>query len=477
MVVFVFQHPAFDWTAHCCSISGTAYSFEQTCRDGCACSGCSTEGFFEYEGYRLRVYGPSCPCSGSPEDPKGGDDEDDEPPSRGVSAYFTKSVIFLEDEYESAPGETVPWQSTETKLVCSAAGGPFGGRVKIEIEGADNLIQYTGPTLPFEQSLAAGEDLSFKIRYRAAKESGAADDIKVTATFVENETEWEQELRDSATAVRLKFEPIVAPPENDSQGRHVFGVCEEILCQQTPDAPKVAWSLSSGRMENEGDIFVCPLSATRNPLTASCGGAEYKPNIEVIEPRFVTVRDPGWDDFDAPIGEAGSIVLMMPLYIGPMNVSFAYLAVEEVPYEDHPNDGDVHTGYFARNDLALWWHHTRGNGAGTWRNVDRDTNRMGTDRVYDQAGVTETLSRVNSSGLFVDDPTCGWADGRIIMATPFGWNVRGTEGESLPYKIFAEDVYATLELQSNGTFRVEKLANEVIRHVDGSVFLNGVKMK
>ena len=117
------------------------------------------------------------------------------------------------------------------------------------------------------------------------------------------------------------------------------------------------------------------------------------------------------------------------------------------------------------------------NGAGIWRNVDEKTNRMGTERVYDQAGVTETLSRVNSSGLFVDDPTCGWADGRIIMATPFGWNVRGTEGESLPYKIFAEDVYATLELQSNGTFRVEKLANEVIRHVDGSVFLNGVKMK
>ena len=107
----------------------------------------------------------------------------------------------------------MPRQSTETKLVCAAAGGTFGGRVKIEIEGADNLIQYTGPTLPFEQSLAAGEDLSFEIRYRAAKESGSANDIKVTATFIENETEWEQESRDSATAVKVTVKPSVYAPE------------------------------------------------------------------------------------------------------------------------------------------------------------------------------------------------------------------------------------------------------------------------
>jgi len=129
---------------------------------------------------------------------------------------------------ENAPGETVPWQSTETKLVCSAAGGPFGGRVKIEIEGADNLIQYTGPTLPFEQSLAAGEDLSFKIRYRAVKESGAADDIKVTATFVENETEWEQECLDTATAVKVTVNPKVFAPENESLFRHKFGIGETV---------------------------------------------------------------------------------------------------------------------------------------------------------------------------------------------------------------------------------------------------------
>ena len=160
-----------------------------------------------------------------------------------------------------------------------------------------------------------------------------------------------------------------------------------------------------------------------------------------------------------------------------MDVSLANISVEEVPYEDNPSGGDVQSGYFARRDLALWWHHTRDNGAGVWRGVDKGTHRMGSGSVFDQAGITETLPRVNSSGLFVDDPNCGWSYGRIVMATPFGWNELGTQGAVVPSGMFARDVRATLELQPDGTFRVEKLGNEVVRLVDGSVYLNGEKKK
>lgn len=168
--------------------------------------------------------------------------------------------------------------------------------------------------------------------------------------------------------------------------------------------------------------------------------------------------------------------MYLPLSIEPMSVSFANIAVEEVPHEDHPNNEDIHTGYFARKDLSLWWHHTRLNGAGKWRDV-KDANRMGGENVFDQAGITKTLSRVNSSGLFVDDPNCGWSDGRIVMATPFGWNETNTRGDTLPYKMFATGVRAILELQTNGTFRVEKLDNTIVRQVGGEVFLNGVRQK
>ena len=354
--------------------------------------------------------------------------------------------------------------------------GARGGHVRIEIAGADGLVPYGGSPLPFEQDLEPGEEVAFETAYRAVRPSGGKDDIVVTATLTENETGWTASTVDKATAIRLKFEPEVRAPENRSEGRHRYGARELVRCTQEPSEPKITWSLTAGEIIENERRYRCPLYAADNPVTACCGGSEYTPALSVVEPQMVRVRNPSWDDFDAPIDEAGSIVMLLPLYIGPFDVSFVNIAVEEVPHEDHPNNADVHTGYFARKDLALWWHHTRLNGAGKWRNV-REANRMGGDNVFDQAGIEKTLSRVNSSGLFVDDPNCRWSYGRIVMATPFGWNEADTRGEALPYKMFATDVRGVLELQANGTFGVEKLNNTVIRYASGEVFLNGVRQK
>ena len=68
---------SFVWTNSCCSITGSAYAFEQACEGNCGCSGCTAEGRFVYEGYSIvSPLGPSCRCS----DP----DDDDDPPKRGV---------------------------------------------------------------------------------------------------------------------------------------------------------------------------------------------------------------------------------------------------------------------------------------------------------------------------------------------------------------------------------------------------------
>ena len=378
---------------------------------------------------------------------------------------------------EDAPGVSVPWRSTETELDCSASGGPNGGRVRIEARGADGLVPYGGLPLPFECELGPFESVAFRNAYRAVRPSGGEGDIVVTATFEENGTGATWTSEDRATAVRLKFEPVALAPANKSAGRHKYGVGEEVGCTQSPNAPKVRWLLKAGEMDEDASQYKCPMYAAHEPLAATCGDAEFTPAVSVVPPQTVSARDPGWDDFDAPIGEAGSVVMLLPLYIGPMDVSFANISVEEVPYEGHPNGNDAQSGYFARRDLALWWHHTRDNGAGVRRNVDAKTHRMGGDNAYDQAGVTETLPRVNASGLFVDDPNCGWAYGRIVMGTPFGWNRKNTQGEARPCEMFAEGTQAILELQENGTFRVEKLGNTIIRHVGGEVFLNGVRKK
>ena len=469
---------SFAWTNGCCRVSGDGPVFSLACGDGCACGGCAAAGFFAYEGYRLPVRGGSCPCNGSGGAVVPGEIGGEEPdPLPGASARFSKRVILFEDEYEDAPGVSVPWRSTETELDCSASGGPNGGRVRIEARGADGLVPYGGLPLPFERELGPFESVAFRNAYRAVRPSGGEGDIVVTATFEENGTGAAWTSEDRATAVRLKFEPVALAPANKSAGRHSYGIYEEVKFEQSPTAPMVEWGVTAGAFSKGETRYTCPMHVARNPVKASCGGVEYTPKMTVVEPRAITADSPGWDDFDAPIGEAGSIVMLLPLYIVPMDVSFGRVAVEEVPHEDHPNNGDEHVGYFSRSDLRLWWHHTRDNGAGVWRDVDEGTHRMGGGRAFDQAGVTETLPRVNSSGLFVDDPDCGWSYGRIVMSTPFGWNAKGTRGEALPCGMFALDVQAVLELQADGTFRVEKLNNEVIRRVDGEVILNGVKQK
>ena len=286
---------AFTWTNICCRVSGSGCTFTVTCGDGCSCGGCSATGYLEYEGYRLPAYGGFCGCSGYVDHPGGEGDPDDTPPLPGASATFSKRVVFFEDEYESAPGETVPWRSTETKLDCWAYGGTRGGHVRIEIAGADGLVPYGGLPLPFERDLEPGEEVAFKTTYRAVKPSGGKDDIVVTATFTENETGWTATTVDKATAIRLKFEPVVEAPENRSQGRHTYGVCEEVRCEQSPSAPNVSWVLKAGKMTDKA-LYKCPLYAAANPITASCAGVEYTPTTAVVEPRLVTARDPGWDD-------------------------------------------------------------------------------------------------------------------------------------------------------------------------------------
>ena len=320
---------AFAWTNCCCRVSGSGCTFSISCGDSCSCGGCSATGYLEYEGYRLPAYGGSCGCGGSVDHPGDDQDPDKDPPLPGASATFSKRVVFFEDEYENAPGEEV----------------------------------------------------AFKNTYRAVRPSGGEDDIVVTATFTENETGWSQTTIDKAMAIRLEFKPEVRAPENRNEGRHRYGVRELVRCTQVPSEPKVTWSLTAGEIIENEKRYRCPLYAASNPITACCGDSEYTPAISVVESQQVRVRNPLWDDFDAPVDEAGSIVMFLPLYICPLDVSFANIAVEEVPHEDHPNNGDVHTGYFARKDLALWWHHTRLNGAGKWRNV-REANRMGGGEVF-----------------------------------------------------------------------------------------------
>ena len=458
-----FLNGEFFWTNSCCPVVGSGLTFAFSCDGDCRCTGCVATGYYAYEGYRLPAIGGACGCGasgGSP--PSEDDDREPSPLLPGAWATFSKRVVFFEDDYENAPGETVPWRSTETELDCRAFGGVHGGRVRVEITGADGLIPYGGRPLPFEQELEPGETVAFKNTYRAVRPSGGEDGIVVTATFEENVTGWTATTIDKATAVQVVVSPKNPAPTNESFGRHKYGVREEVSCLYFPSSASVAWQASSGNFQDES-TFVCPLASTTNPLTISGGNATYTPSVSVVEPQGIECRNVKAERYGVPVNHAGGIGMIMDLHILPLDVSFTGIAVEEVPCLE-----GTHTGYFANPRFSGIWSHTVENGAGNWIDVQEE-NLFGEDR----PAITGELSRVTADGVFVSDVSYGWQDGELVWSIPYGWNEGGTRQGTGEYRRFGTDTRHWTIIFRNGRSGIRKLQNQVYRDIDGTVNLNG----
>ena len=229
---------SFAWTDGCCSISGSGSHFVFDCDEDCSCNGCYATGFFSYEGYHLPVEGDSCGCGVEEEDDDDTDDPYDPLLAVGVSASFSKRVIFLEDEYANTTNEVVPWHSEMTELSCVACGGMNGGHVSMTITGDSNLIRLGGQEMPFERDLEPYEVFSFTNTYKAVAESGRHEDIVATASFVENLTGWTETSIAKATAVRV--EVTTQDNVNDCLHRHVWGSRERVVCECFPMSSHVS---------------------------------------------------------------------------------------------------------------------------------------------------------------------------------------------------------------------------------------------
>ena len=382
-----------------------------------------------------------------------------------MSVSFSKNAIIFEDAYEASEDVTIARRSTRTVLCCSASGGGKGGFLYVSLDGADRLVRHGGQTLPYSKALAANETISFSCRYRAVKASDAEGDIKVSATFTENETGTKQSAEATATAVRVRFTPEVEAPENTSIGRHRYGVREIVNCFQYPSAPKVTWQATG--CATAGEVkFRLPLTAVENPICASCRGATYVPALSVVEPSELDGRAEDVVLYGVPTNHAGGIGMQLGIYVLPGDVSFSGLMLEEIPC-----DRGSHGGYFDNEIFSEIWAHSSDNGAGRWWNVSMIDNRMGGEDMVDTVAIMSELPRINSAGEYTDDLQCSWSDGYIEWEVPFGWNA--VDGEQVPCREFATDTRHRLEIDTGGTVRVRKLSNEVVREISGKVFLNG----
>jgi hypothetical protein len=267
----------------------------------------------------------------------------------------------------------------------------------------------------------------------------------------------------------VEFKPIVTAPENDCLHRHAFGVCEYVEHLQYPSAPAVSWNSTAGsEVAYAGSPhYKCPLWGVDNPLRAEIGSVRYAPKIQVIEPQWVSSKALGYVVNSNAVhkGEAGGIGMELSLYIGPMDVSFSEISVEEVPCLTYEANG-----YFENPYYNGAFGHTRLAGAGRWMGVIPGVNKLDST---DTAAYKDKIPWLTPSGVVTTNAAYAWTEGRVYIDNPFGWNVAGTDGDTLPYKEFGHDIQDAIRLDVQGRVGVFKLANWVERTTNDVVNLYG----
>ena len=440
---------SFTWTNCCCSISGGGNHFSYNCNGGCGCGGCSANGYYCYEGYRIGCSGGWCGCGGydDPDEPR--DDDPDFPPQVGISASFSKSVIFLEDEYANTPSNVVPWYSDTSSLCCSAWGGPNGGYVTVTISGDSNLIQLNGQTLPYTCDLEPYETIGFTNTYKAASESGRFQEIEVTATFIENETGWSETACPKATAVRVEIEPIVS--REACPNRHRMGIREIFHVWTFPESLASELRKEDGWVRpNNGDqkSVQCPYESDANGVSVRVDGDDYRPVINAIEPTAIvcnsgTVLDLGYD-----AGRAGGIGMSIFPYIQPEDVCFSGVKMMEIPTLVGAEPPE---GYFTNVNYSHIWSHTMTNHAGEWH-------RPGSDNLF-----------FNDAPTFDEPCPQPWSYGKINWDIPIGWAALDATSSAEIVKELPVSYNQIFEIDGQGGLKVEKFGQWVKRMPSGEI--------
>jgi len=460
----------------CSCVSYDGHGVVFGCTEQCPCAGtCLAVGTYSLENASFPFAGGECRCGfDDPEGPEGPPaGEPSLEPSLSVS--FSDNAVIFEDTYEDKPGVWMPKRSNRVRLTVSASGGSLGGVLTIDTANLGKLSPVAcGPMLlPPSVELAPYDDYYVSFLCEGGEESDSAGDVSVSGTFVENGTGETISSSNSLSVVKVEIKPTVVAPANDSVNRHSFGVCEYVEHRQYPSAPAVVWNPVGGGsnvVHGIKDCYQCPLDGCDNPLRAEIGTVLYTPKIKVIEPQWVSSKTFGHQVFSNAVhkGEAGGIGMKLYLYVGPFDVSFCEISVEEVPSFTYEADG-----YFANPYYNGAFGHTGGlwgAGAGTWLTILREDNRM---YGYDIAAFRDKIPWLTPEGTVTTNPACSWTDGEVYIDNPFGWNVTGTDGDTPPYKEFGNDIQDTIRLDAQGRVGVFKLDNWVERTTNDVVRLHG----
>ena len=458
----------------CGCLSCAGYSVWFSCTSNCTCdANCQSVGVYEFENAFFSVIGGMCRCGfDDPVETGTGTGTNNVSP---VSVSFSSHAVIFEEAYEDSPGIMKPRRSSRVCITVDAYGGAYGGLLSVSSENLDKLTPVGGGmALPIiDHALVADEHIHITGVYEGAEASGSGNDVTLSGTFTEYFTSQQYPSGDCLTVVRVELRPHVTAPSNDSINRHKYGVCELVQHIQEPLTPAVTWNpVGGGSNETVGSgvYYRCPLYGCTNPLRAEIGAVTYPFSVDVVEPDGMESKATGPLVYSNAVhrGEAGGIGMELYLYVTPMDVSFSEIAVQEVPCFTYTVEGYSENPYFngAFAHTGGQW----GAGAGRWMDVGLDGNRL---QGQDTAAYEVKIPWLTPSGNSTTNPVCAWTEGHAYMDTPLGWNVKGTRGNTPPYKQFGESLQQVFRIDRHGRVGVFKLDNSVIRTTNDVVTLMG----
>ncbi len=147
--------------------------------------------------------------------------------------------------------------------------------------------------------------------------------------------------------------------------------------------------------------------------------------------------------------------MKVPVYVGPMDVSFEGIALSERPCET-----GLHTGFYDHPSEMRNWSHTHARGAGEYY-------------------------RVKEGNLwFADEPCCGvnpgvrpLSFGRLVWDDPIGWNEIGTSWYVDCVAEVPGEVRQIMVLTTDGTMFLSKFGQWTLRTTNDCRVVNGVIVK
>ena len=129
---------------------------------------------------------------------------DSSSPSRDVAfSHWRRMVNGSADAYDEDATVYVTSTNAGSATLVYRYWNVLGGRVRFEISGAGNLVQYGGYPLPYEVDIGPGETVMFTNVYRAVAASGSENDIVARATFEDAADDFYDMSIARATAVKV----------------------------------------------------------------------------------------------------------------------------------------------------------------------------------------------------------------------------------------------------------------------------------